>query len=250
MSIFKNQPYYHETVRKVIIAVGQLFSDITLITKNDLNEKEQMVRVPIAYGPKNKWLERLREQANPAEGGVGVTLPRIAFEITDYRYDATRKIGTQGNSVTGTLGTRGVKVFNPVPYDVTIQLYSLTKDNDDALKILEQILPYFSPHIDINVDILPQLGIRKTIPLVLDSVAIEDTYDGSVETFRTVIQTFTFTAKIELFGPIKTGDVIKKVNTNITVSENVPLETLNFIVDPTSANKTDPHNIIESITLS
>lgn len=246
-SIFGSNPYYHATIRNFIIAFGSLFSGMTITNKSATGKREQVIKVPIAYGPKHKWLDRLKEQPKPEKGGVGSTLPRLAFEITDYKYDAARKIGTQGNSVTGRIGTMGAKVFNPVPYDVTIQLYSLAKDNDDSLKILEQILPYFAPHIDLSFVILPQFNLKKTVPVVLETVSVTDTYDGLTDEFRAVTQTFTFTAKLDLFGPIHTGGVIKTSTVDIAINEGeAAIETLSFAVNPQSANREDPHTIDET----
>lgn len=246
--VFKNNPYYHGTIRRVITAFGQFFSGITL-EYWDGDRKEKSIVVPIAYGPKNKWLERIRATPKPEAGGVAVTLPRMSFEIVDYRYDPQRKVGTQGSSISGNYGGGGVKLFNPVPYDLTINMYTLAKDNDDSLKILEQILPYFAPNINITVEVLPELGIKKKIPIVLNSVSTEDTYDGSPDLMRTVVQTFVFTAKVDLFGPIKTGGVIKNSTANISPDiEGEPMESLNYVVDPFSAGPDDPHTIIETRT--
>lgn len=248
-SIFSSNPYYHATIRNFIVAFGQLFSGIILVNKNSTGKTEQKIKVPIAYGPKNKWLDLLKERPAPEKGALKTTLPRLAFEITDYRYDAARKIGTQGNSVTGTLGGRGAKLFNPVPYDITVQLYSLTKDQDDSLKILEQILPYFAPHMNLTFEVLPQFNLKKTVPLVLETVQVTDTYDGSPEEQRTVVQTFTFIAKLDLFGPIYTGDVIKTSSVDITFNEGeANIESLSFAVNPQSATKDDTYTIIETRT--
>ena len=245
--IFKDNPFYHETIRRLVIAFGQLFSEIHIVDRLEDGTKSKVIRVPIEYSPKNKWLERVKSQPKPEAGGVGLTLPRIGFEITEYKYDPVRKIGTQGNYVTAryTDGT-AARIFNPVPYDISIQMYTLTKDNDDALKILEQILPYFAPHLDLTVEILPQFGIKKLIPLVLNSIHTTDSYDGSPNVFRTVMNTFNFTAKIDLFGPIANSGIIKRSIANIgDMNTMEKLEELKFTVDPFSASKEDPHVIIE-----
>jgi hypothetical protein len=221
MGLFNQNPFYHETIRKFIIAFGHLFSGIKLLNYDNDGNLIQEIGVPISYGPKNKWLERIKSQPNPEKGGVGLTLPRLAFEITDYRYDAQRKVGTQGNFLKGTIGENGAKLFNPVPYDVTIKLHTMTKDQDDSLKILEQILPYFSPHLMMEIEVLPTYNIKKNIPLVLNTVQVADLYDGGTDTFRSVIQTFEFTAKLDLFGPIyesSTG-IIKQITVNQITSQ-------------------------------
>jgi hypothetical protein len=245
--LFKNSPYYHATIRNLVVAFGQLFSEITIVDNGADGTKAKVVRVPIEYGPKNKWLERIKSQPKPEAGGVGITLPRIVFEITDYRYDARRKVGAQGSYIIGRYPDgSGARIHNPVPYDIEIQMYVLTKDNDDGLKILEQILPYFAPHLDITVEVLPQFGITKMIPLVLNTVQNTDTYEGATTTFRTVIQTFNFTAKIDLFGPIANTGLIKKATVTFGDAENMQkLEEISFTVDPFDAMEDDPHTVIE-----
>lgn len=215
MSVFSENPYYHETIKRFIVAFGSFFSGITLETCKD-GTTVQSIRVPIKYGPKNKWLELLNQRPDHEAVGVQVTLPRLSFEIIDYKYDAARKIGTAGNRVVGRLdGGGGAKVFNPVPYDLSVTMYSYTKDQDDALKILEQVLPYFAPHVNIEVDILPQFNMRKSIPIVLNNVEVSDNYEGSTDSLRTVLQTFNFTAKLDLFGPLYTSrKIIEHVDVN------------------------------------
>ncbi len=245
--IFKDKPFYHETIRKLVIAFGQLFSEITIIDHDANGKKASVVKVPIEYGPKNKWLERIKSQPKPEAGGVGVTMPRIVFEITDYRYDSKRKIGTQGSSVTARYPDgSGARIYNPVPYDIEIQMYVLTKDNDEGLKILEQILPYFAPNLDITVEVLPKFGLTKMIPLVLNSVQVTDTYEGTATTFRTVIQTLNFTAKIDLFGPISDTGLIKKAIANVGDMNTMgKIEELSFTVDPFEASEDEPHTVVE-----
>lgn len=242
--LFKNNPYYHETIKNLITAFGSLFSDLTIVHYDDDGEKQKVIQVPIAYGPKNKWLSRLKEQPDLNKGGVQITLPRMAFEITNYRYDSTRKIGTQGTFVTGSIGDSRAKVFNPVPYDVFITLSTLAKDQDDSLKMLEQILPYFSPQLTLSVELLPQFGIRKDVPIILGDVQIADNYDGPVDQFRVVEQTFSFVAKIDLFGPIlSSSKIIKQANVDMTTPETKYTAKVN----PFSATKDEAHTVDETL---
>ena len=245
MSLFANNPYYHGSIQKFITAFGNTFAGMTLIEHDDNCVPVKVVRVPIAYGPKNKWLSRLTSEPDLDSQHVRVTMPRIAFEITDYRFDPTRKIGTQGSFVPANLGTNAAKVFNPVPYDLTVKLYTLANNQEDSLKMLEQILPYFSPILTIKINQLPQLGMLKSIPVQLDGVAVDDNYaDMSTQSLRAVIQTFTFTAKLDLFGPIfSTSNVIKRVN--VEMGENYTAE-----VVPFEANKDEVYTIQEEWKLT
>jgi hypothetical protein len=251
ISLFKNNPYYWETTRRLLTAIGATFSDITLIRSSD-SGKEQVIRIPIDYGPKNKWLNRLNEDPDLANN-VEIILPRIAFEITNYSYAANRKIGCRGEFILGRVGESTTKIYNPVPYDVTIQLHSMCKNQEDSLQILEQIVPYFAPNLTVNIDLLPQFGIMKNIPIAIAGIDVVDTYEGSREDFRTVIQTFTFVAQMDFFGPIITNNhVIKTAIADVTPYSEpqpptaLPGEEYTASVVPSSANKGDPHVVSET----
>ena len=249
MSVFKDQPFYHGTIQKFIAAFGSTFEGISIVDYDEECNKEKVIRTPIAYGPKNKWLARLLQQPDLTTPRVKVTLPRLSFEITDVRYDPTRKVGTIGSHVPGMVNGHPIKLFNPVPYNLMIQMYSYTKDQGDALQIMEQILPYFAPTLEIKMEQLPQLNMIKTIPIQLDSIAIDDSYgDNNVQTQRTVIQTFTFTAKLDFFGPIFTNSKeIKKAIIDYSVySKGIIDSTYTAEVEPFSANKDEDWNLKET----
>lgn len=245
-SPFKEHPFYHSTIKNLIVAFGTVFQDLSIIRKDSSKKKDQVIRVPIAYGPRNKWLSRLREDPD-LKDNVEITLPRMAFEITDYRYDPTRKIGAQGNFLVGSIGSLRSKLFNPVPYDVSIQLHSMCKTQEDSLQILEQVLPYFAPSMTLSIEMLPEFNIKKDVPILLQGVQVEDTYDGSPEDFRTVIQTFNFIAQVDLFGPIiKSDKVIKTSIANVGTAQTATAgQTYTAAVDPRSSNKTDTYTIDE-----
>lgn len=251
MSVFSENPYYHQSIKSLIIGFGSLFTDLTINKFDATGTKQQSIRVPIAYGPKNKWLSRLHEDPD-LYNNVEIVLPRMSFEISDYRYDASRKIGTVGSSITGTVGKGRAKLYNPVPYDITIQLYSMTKTQEDGLQILEQILPYFAPSMNIVIEIMPVFKIKKTIPILLQGVTSEDSYEGSPDELRTVINTFTFVAQMDLFGPINVSDkVIKIAQANIGLSDNPVSPQTNgehyiAVVDPSNAQPNTPFVIDES----
>jgi hypothetical protein len=250
-SLFEENPFYHGTIRNLIVAMGTLFTGIT-ITRQDSNKKKvKSIKVPIAYGPKHKWLNKLREDAD-FKKNVEIVLPRLSFEIVDYKYDPTRKIGVQGNFTVGDIGGVRAKVFNPVPYDVTIQVHSMCKNQEDSLQIFEQVAPYFAPSMTVNMIMLPEFNIKKDVPLLFQGATIEDSYDGSAEEFRTVIQTFNFVAQLDLFGPIiKSDKIIKTSIANVASTIPAVNETPNAgntytaKVDPKSANKTDTYTINE-----
>jgi hypothetical protein len=247
MSIFNDQPYYHETIRKLIVSFGQLFSGMQVVKRDGDGTKNQVIDVPIAYGPKNKWLGILNEDADRTNN-VKIVLPRLAFEISGYQYDASRKVGAIGSHVVGTIGTQRAKLFNPIPYDVQINLYSLAKTQEESLQILEQILPYFAPSMTVNIEILPQFNVKKDIPIVLQSVSVSDSYEGDMSDFRVVEQTFSFVAQVDLFGPIiKSEKVIKEVNVDLnTQTPTSPGPKYKAEVNPRAANKNDNYNVSEN----
>lgn len=208
--------YYHGTIRKSIIAFGRLFSDIYIDRKqgDSVNGTTvQRLHIPIAYAPKEKWLVRLDSDPN-LETAVQTTLPRISFEINGYSYDSSRKTNRMQQIKSGTTGNQNA-VYTPVPYNVSVSLYVLTKTQEDGLQILEQILPTFTPEYTLTLDVMPEMGISIDVPIILNSVQVQDEYEGDFTTRRTVIHTLDFEMKLNLFGPVAGKNVITQVNANV-----------------------------------
>ena len=202
--------YYHEIIRKTIISFGTLFNQIG-IRHNDAGE----MQVPLSYGPAQKFLARLEQQAD-LNKPIQITLPRMSFEMNTIAYDPTRKAGVTQTFKTSD-GTNLKKVYMPVPYNIGFELSIFTKLNDDALQIVEQILPYFQPSFNLTVDLVSSIGEKRDIPVILDNISFQDDYEGDFSTRRALIYTLNFTAKTYLFGPIAdTSDgLIKKVQADI-----------------------------------
>ena len=206
------QQFYHETTRKVIISFGTLFNNINLVRKNNSGTVIQTMKVPLAYGPKQKWLTRLDADADLASK-VAITLPRLGFEIQNLAYDPTRKLNRVQKFKkvkTGKSNTLDTQ-FMPVPYNIGFQLYILSKQSDDALQIVEQILPFFQPEYTVSIREVPDMDIVRDVPIVLNSIGYEDTYEGDFTTRRAIIYTFQFTAKSYVYGPVTTAKPITKV---------------------------------------
>jgi len=203
--------YYHEIIRKTIVSFGTLFNDIHIKHKNNSDNVISDLKVGLSYGPMQKFLAKI-EQQEQLNKAIAITLPRMSFEMTSIQYDSTRKAG-----VTQTFkaldGTNLKKVFMPVPYNIGFQLNILSKLNDDALQIIEQILPYFQPSFNLTVDLISSIGEKRDIPIVLDNISFQDDYEGNFTTRRSLIYTLNFTAKTYLFGPIadSTDGLIRKV---------------------------------------
>jgi len=208
--------YYHEIVRKTIIGFGTLFNDIFIKHENIDDSTLNETKVGLAYGPQQKFFAKIREQANLTKA-VAITLPRMSFEMTSIQYDATRKSGIT-QTFKASDGTNLKKVFMPVPYNIGFELSIFSKLNDDALQIIEQILPFFQPSFNITINLVSSIGEKRDVPIVLDNISFRDEYEGDFTTRTALIYTLQFTAKTYLFGPVSdTSDgLIKKVQVDYT----------------------------------
>ena len=238
------QYYYHEILRKTIISFGTIFNDIKIRHRDGAGKESSEMRVPLAYGPMQKFLARLEQQAD-LNRAVQITLPRMSFETTNIAYDATRKSGIT-QTVKATDGNKLRKVFMPVPYNVGFELNILVKLNDDALQIVEQILPYFQPSFNVTVDLVNVIGEKRDIPIVLDNISFQDDYEGDFATRRALIYTLNFTAKTYLFGPVSDSSegLIKKVQVDYHASVNTETarRELRFTATPQARQDYDDDN--------
>ena len=205
--------FYNEIFRSVIIAFGTLFNNIEVRHNNDNDDTWSRIKVPLAYGPTQKFLARL-EQSADLNKPVQITLPRMSFEFTNLTYDPSRKLTQTQQVVVETPEGKQKKYYLPVPYNMTIQLSIMTKLNDDMLQIIEQILPYFQPYYNLPVKFLGEIKEVKDIPVQLDNIDMIDDYEGNFDTRRAMIYTLTFTAKTYLYGPVtdSSAEIIKKVS--------------------------------------
>jgi len=203
--------FYHEIIRKTVISFGTVFNDIHVRHQDNTGKDLNDIKVPVSYGPRQKFLARIQQQAE-LNKATQITLPRISFEMNSVTYDPTRKSG-----ITQTFkamdGDKFKKVFMPVPYNIGFQLNILTKLQDDSLQILEQILPFFQPAFTLTIDLVDQIGEKRDVPLVLNNISFTDDYEGDFDTRRALIYTLDFTAKTYMFGPIadSTDGLIRKV---------------------------------------
>ena len=234
------QQFYHETIRKIIVAFGTTFNNVQLVRKDNSGNITQSMKVPLAYGPKEKFLVRLRADAD-LSSKVAITLPRIGFEIQNLAYDGTRKLSrvqkfkkvNTGNN-TRTLDTQ----FMPVPYNLDIVLYVLAKQSDDALQIVEQILPYFQPDYTITVNDMADMGIKRDVPIILNSISYEDNYEGDFDQRRALIYTMNFTCKFYLYGPVTSSNIIRTVQADqfSDLPDKSPKREQRYTVTPSPVN--------------
>jgi len=208
------QQFYHETVRNVIVAFGTMFNNIQIVRKDNSGTVTQTMKVPLAYGPKQKFLTRL-DQDPSLSAATAITLPRLGFEIGALTYDSARKLNRvqkfkkvkSSSSNASKLDTQ----YMPVPYNMDITLYAMAKNSDDALQIVEQILPFFQPDYTLTLNDMADMGIKRDVPIILNDVGYEDNYQGDFESRRAIIYTLAFTTKFYLYGPVTSTSVIKTV---------------------------------------
>jgi len=213
--------YYHSIIRKYIIMFGTMFNDIDVQRFNTAGERVQTLRVPIAYGPKEKFLVRLAQDPN-FDRDVAISLPRMSFEITSMNYNSTRKLpSTIKNVYTYTDQDKLKYQYTPVPFDINIALSVFVKNADDGVQILEGILPFFTPEWTNTINLIPELKLKMDVPVVFNHISTEDTYEGDFSTRRALIHTLNFTVKGYLFGPVRTQGVIKRAiaTTNIETTD-------------------------------
>lgn len=229
--------FYNEILRKTVIAFGTLFNNISIKHFDNQGQVTSTIKVPLAYGPTQKFLARV-EQSPDLSKPLQISLPRMSFEFTGLTYDSTRKVSTtQFFTVKDPNdGSAIKKAYMPVPYNMQFELSIMSKLNDDALQIVEQILPYFQPSYNITVELVDSLEERKDIPIILENITMQDDYEGDFTTRRALVYTLRFTAKTYLFGPVSTAtkDIIKKTTINYISGDytNTPTRNVMYSAEP------------------
>ena len=243
--------FYHESIRKVIVSFGTMFNNINLVRKDNSGNISQSMKVPLAYGPREKFLVRLNEDADLTKQ-VAITLPRIGFEIQNLEYDSARKLNRvqRFKKVKGAQAKQLDAQYMPVPYNLSIELYVMAKQSDDALQIVEQILPYFQPDYTLTINDNVAMDSKRDVPIVLNSISYEDNYQGDFTTRRALIYTLSFTAKFYLYGPVTSSKVIKTVQvdqyTDSEVNSPKREQRLTVTPNPTSADADDDFGFNET----
>jgi T4-like virus Myoviridae tail sheath stabiliser len=217
--MFGQAPYYFKTIRNCVIAFGSLFQDMTMVKyTNGTTTEQSRLTVPIYYEGKEDFITRVLDNPRLAKP-VEIVLPRAGFEIASFRYAPERKLNTY-NSITipGTNGSASQQ-YQPVPWDLGFKLYLYVRNVEDGTQLIEQILPIFTPNYTLTINYVPELGISRNAPMMLNSVTYEDDYEGdSNDKERTLIWTLDFTMQAQFYGPINTGNVITQVNTNLFIN--------------------------------
>ena len=247
--------FYNEGLRKLTIAFGQLFNNIVIQNTSSTGAVTKRIRVPLAYAPKEKFIVRLEQQANlQSDREVAITLPRLGFEITGLSYDASRKINKMQKLRRVKTSEEGKKLnynYAPVPYNINFSLYSFTATAENGLQIIEQILPFFQPEYTVTMNVVPELEIKRDIPIILNNVSYEDTYNGEFTQRRAVIYTLAFTAKTYLYGPMTNQGVIKTVQSDLGADTDPILsrdERIVIVPNPTTADADDDFGFTTTIS--
>jgi len=235
------------------VAFGQLFNKIQVKRTDSSGNVVQTLAVPLAYAPKEKFLTRLDQQPNLEEREFSITLPRMSFEISGISYDGARKLTRIQKYKTVKTDKEG-KVMNynytPVPYNISYTLNIFTATAESGLQIVEQILPFFQPDYTVTVNAVPELDIKRDVPIILNDVQYDDSYNGDFTSRRAVIYTLGFTAKTYLFGPASTQKTIKEVQSDLYTDtpESTREERITITPNPTSADANDDFGFTTTIT--
>ena len=239
--------FYHEKTRKAVAIFGRLFNNVYIIRKNASGAVISQIKLPLAYAPKSRYIDRIRE--NPelsTDEDVAIKLPRASFEISNFSYDTTRQLTKLSNfSKPGSTGSQRTKMYSPVPYNLGFTLNIYAKSHDDALQVVEQILPTFNPQYTVTIkpfaDKYPDFV--EDIPIIIQQVSFADDYDGSLQQRRTIIYTLEFEMKLQYYGSLDAESaIIREVNadiffdtTNLTDSDK-RVERLSVTPDPLNVN--------------
>lgn len=210
--------FYHGTIRKLVIYFGSIFNDIYIDRVDSDGVSQKTIKVPLQYGPKERYLTRYIQNPDLLRE-VSMVFPRISFEMTNIWYDSSRKLNSVGRitSQQGSYTDQLGNVYNPVPYNFEFTMSIITRNTEDGLRIVEQILPYFTPQWTETLNLVPEAGITMDVPIILNSVNATDTYENNFEAKEWVIWELKFTLKAYLYGPATRQSVIKDVNVNLDI---------------------------------
>jgi len=217
--------FYNETIKRSVSIFGTLFNNIKIRkTKSDGTVLTEQI-VPISYGPKQKWLQRLNQDPKKRDANItAMSLPRLAFELSSFEYDATRQQNKLIRNTKPALETGNTSrkfQYAPAPYNLKFTLSAMCKNMTDALQIVEQIVPYFQPEYTVTMKMIDDLTDVRDVPIVLNSISFEDSYESSFEERRVIVYTFEFTMKVYFFGPVYQGDIIKNVIEREYINDSV-----------------------------
>ena len=205
---------YNKIIRKCVIGFGTLFNNIECRKENKDGSVYSRMKVPLAYGPRQKFLARLEQQADLNQK-VAITVPRLSFEMTGISYDSARKLAPTTLTLKADTNNAVKKQFTPVPYNIDFELNVISKTNDESLEIMEQILPVFQPSFQMTIKLVDSMNDFRDVPIILNSVSYSDDYEGTFDDRKITLITMQFTVKAYIFGPVGTAAPIKKAKADI-----------------------------------
>tara|TARA_Y100000004_G_scaffold56934_1_gene63342 strand:+ start:1779 stop:2606 length:828 start_codon:yes stop_codon:yes gene_type:complete len=242
--------FYHEKTKKCVAIFGRLFNNIYVIRKNSNGKVISQLKVPLSYAPKAKYLERIRENPDLSQDTrVAIKLPRMSFEITSINYDTTRQLSKLSNFTNTSTNNLSRQKFNTaVPYVIGFQLNAYAKNQDDALQIVEQILPTFNPQYTLTIKpfMTEHPTFKEDIPISIAGVGFTDDYEGDLGSRRTIIYSLDFEMRTNFYSNIPTSKIIRRSvskifnprfgiidsSIGITVDSDVRLQTVQIDPNP------------------
>ena len=239
--------FYHEHIKRAVAVFGTLFNNMSVVKKNGSGNVISTIKVPLAYGPRQKFLARIQDEKYLTDPKLAIRLPRMSFEIVSMSYDTNTKLQ---KGVTRTLAssdpTKKQTILNPVGYRMGLQLNIMTKNQDEALQLLEQIVPFFQPEYTVTVKEV-QNNFKSDMPFVLQSVTMSDDYEGDFLSRRAIIYTLEFETRVRFYGPLADKGIIRRVDatfadTEMTVNDE-PYQTQKIYISPSTAQETDDYDI-------
>ncbi len=236
--------FYHATVRRFVAVFGTLFNNISVVRKDSSGNVKSIVRVPLAYGPKEKFLARIDEQPELGDPNVAIKLPRMSFEVLNITYDTQAKLNRNNKFLVD-----NKLYYTYAPYNISLNLSIMAKNQDDALQIIEQIIPYFQPEHTVTVKESISSSLKTDIPITLSTIDMQEDYEGDFLQRRAIIYTLSFDAKLRFYGPDRSSNIIKKVivNTFDTDDINKGYEQYTTAIDPSDAESHEQYTIIQDI---
>ena len=250
--------FYHERIRKSVAVFGSLFNNIYVLRKGSAGNIVSTVKVPLTYAPKAKYLERIREVPDLTDDTkVAIKLPRMSFEILAYDYDAQRQLQKLNNyNKVSSVNTLRNKFYAPVPYNINFQLNIYSKTQDDALQIVEQIIPYFNPQYTLTLKPFKDFpDIKEDTPVILQGVTFSDDYEGTQESRRTILYTLDFIMKTNFHGPTNSQSIIRQVDANLGIRQgglndsDIDYERIRITPNPSDASADDDFGFTLTKTL-
>lgn len=230
-----NPHFYHRSIRKVVSLFGTLFNDIEIIRFDKDNSPKERFKVPLSYGPKEKYITRIESDPNLTKS-INTLVPRISFNLDSLSYDPSRKqISTLRNFSANTNSSLKTQ-FAPVPYNFEFSLSIFVRNTEDGTQIIEQILPFFTPDFTVNVDFIPGMDQKYDVPIILNDVTYTVDYEGDFSTTRVINWDMSFSVKAYLWPPIKNADIIRQANTNISQNSNMSNTIVKIVTTPNPAN--------------